>query len=43
MIQKNLLMKQKEIHRLTKQIYSCRGEEIIRDFGKASSFWALYR
>ena len=30
----NLLTKQKETHRLRKQIYDCQGERIVRDFGK---------
>ena len=34
MIQKNLLKKQKDTHRFTKQTYGCCKEEIIREFGK---------
>ena len=30
----NFLTKQKEIHRLRKQIYVCWGKRIVRDFGK---------
>ena len=30
----NLLTKQKETHRLRKQTHDCRGEEIVKDFGK---------
>ena len=32
---RNELTKQKETHRLRKQTYGCRGEESVRDFGKA--------
>ena len=30
----NLLTKQKETHRLRKQIHGCQGGGIVRDFGK---------
>ena len=33
----NLLMKQKETHRLRKQIHGCQVEGIARDFGKVIS------
>ena len=33
MIQMNLLTKQKETHRLRKQIYGCQGKGIVREFG----------
>ena len=41
MIQMNLLMKQKETHRLRKQIHGCQVEGIARDFGKVM-FTFLY-
>ena len=34
MIQINVITEQKETHRLRKWTYSCRGEGIVRDFGK---------
>ena len=34
MVQMNLLTKQKETHRLRTQTYGCRGEGIVREFGK---------
>ena len=34
MIQRDLLTKQKETHRLRKQTYGCWEEGIVRDFGK---------
>ena len=37
MIQMNLLMKQKETHRLRKQIHGCQVEGIARDFEKVMS------
>ena len=36
MIQRDLLTKQKETHRLRKQTYGCWEEGIVRDFGKVT-------